>query len=348
MQAKGIAKKFATQVFEQVRGFGDYGFPESHAASFAHIAYASAWLKRHYPTAFACALLNAQPMGFYAPATIVDDAKRHGVRVLPVDVRHSDWDCTLERQAGGQARSGGRAGAAPFHALRMGLRYVKGLGEADWQRIENARRAGPFRSLADLASRTGLRQGILDRLAQAGALTSRTSRRRQALWQVQGLQATGEDALSLETPEAPVPFEPLSDLESIVWDYRTTDHSPRGHPLAHLRPQIAAQGLPDAATVRRMPHGRRVDYAGIVICRQRPKTAKGVIFMTLEDETGFVNVILWQDVYERFRVAVKTLSFMGVSGPLQNESNVVHLVVESIWQPKIGVEPVRRKSRDFQ
>ena len=154
--------------------------------------------------------------------------------------------------------------------------------------------------------------------------------------------------LSLETPEAPVPFEPLSDLESIVWDYRTTDHSPRGHPLAHLRPQIAAQGLPDAATVQRMPHGRRVDYAGIVICRQRPKTAKGVIFMTLEDETGFVNVILWQDVYERFRVAVKTLSFMGVSGPLQNESNVVHLVVESVWQPKIGVEPVRRKSRDFQ
>ena len=348
MQAKGIDKEFATQVFEQIRGFGDYGFPESHAASFAHIAYASAWLKRHYPTAFACALLNAQPMGFYAPATLVDDAKRHGVRVLPVDIRRSDWDCTLERQTGTQTRPAGPAGAQPVHALRMGLRYVKGLGEADWQRIDEARRAGPFRSLADLASRTGLRQGILDRLAQAGALTSRTSRRRQALWQVQGLQAAGGDALSLETSEAPVPFEPLSDLESIVWDYRTTDHSPRGHPLAHLRPRIAAQGLPDAATVQRMPHGRRVDYAGIVICRQRPKTAKGVIFMTLEDETGFVNVIVWQDVYERFRIAVKTLSFMGVSGPLQNESNVVHLVVESVWQPKLDTEPVRRKSRDFQ
>ncbi len=215
MQAKGISKEFATQVFEQVCGFGDYGFPESHAASFAHIAYASAWLKRHYPTAFACALLNAQPMGFYAPATIVDDAKRHGVRVLPVDVRHSDWDCTLERQAGNP----------PVYALRMGLRYVKGLGEADWRRIDNARRAGPFRSVADFASRTGLRQDILDRLVEAGTLTSRTSRR-QALWQVQGLHAAGGDALPLETPEARVPFEPLSDFESIVWDYRTTGHSP--------------------------------------------------------------------------------------------------------------------------
>ncbi len=346
MEAKGIRKDFATQVFEQIRGFGDYGFPESHAASFAYIAYASSWLKRHYPAAFACALLNAQPMGFYAPATLVDDAKRHGIRVLPVDVRHSDWDCTLERQAGRQ--SGGRAGAPPVHALRMGLRYVKGLREADWQRIESARRAVPFRSLADLASRTGLRQDILDRLAEAGALMSPAPQRRRVLWQVQGFQAAGADALSLDTPQDPVPFEPLSDLESIVWDYRTTDHSPRGHPLAHLRQRIAAQGLPDAATVQRMPHGRRVDYAGIVICRQRPKTARGVIFMTLEDETGFVNVILWRDVYERFRVPVKTLSFMGVSGPLQNESNVVHLVAESVWEPKIGVEPVRRKSRDFQ
>ena len=354
MEAKGIGRDFATQVFEQIRGFGDYGFPESHAASFALVAYASSWLKRHYPAAFACALLNAQPMGFYAPATLVDDAKRHGVRVLPVDVRHSDWDCTLERRDGwrcgeGGEQSGRRAGAAPVHALRMGLRYVKGLREADWHRIDEARRVGgPFRSLADFASRTGLRQSTLDRLAEAGALTPRTTRRRQALWRVQGLPAAGADALSLETLQAPVPFEPLSDLESVVWDYRTTDHSPRGHPLVHLRGQLAARGLPDADAVQRMPHGRRVDYAGIVICRQRPKTARGVIFMTLEDETGFVNVILWRNVYERFRIPVKTLSFMGVSGPLQNESNVVHLVAESVWQPKIGAEPVRRKSRDFQ
>ena len=391
MEAKGIGRDFATQVFEQIRGFGDYGFPESHAASFALVAYASSWLKRHYPAAFACALLNAQPMGFYAPATIVDDARRHGVRVLPVDVRHSDWDCTLERQASGQSgaegadgdgvpggsgqsgkaggQSAARAGDPSAHAVRIGMRYVKGLRDADWQRIDDARHAGPFRSVTDFASRTGLRQDVLDRLAEAGALSSRSPHRRQALWQVrgvhaagadatrgrpgpgarvQGLHEAGRDALPLETPEAPVPFEPLSDLESIVWDYRTTDHSPRGHPLTHLRRQLAALGLPDAAAVQRMPHGRRVDYAGIVISRQRPKTAKGVIFLTLEDETGFVNVILWRDVYERFRIAAKTLSFMGVSGPLQSESTVVHLVAESVWQPKIGAEPVRRKSRDFQ
>ncbi len=337
MEAKGIHKAFATQVFEQIRGFGDYGFPESHAASFAHIAYASSWLKRHYPAAFACALLNAQPMGFYAPATLVDDAKRHGVRVLPVDLRHSDWDCILEK-------GGGNPSA---HAVRIGMRYVKGLREEGWKRVGRARRAGPFRSLADLASRTGLRQDVLDRLAEAGALASLAPRRRRALWQVQGLPAARKNPLSLETPEPPVPFEPLSDLESIVWDYRTTDHSPRGHPLTHLRRQLTASGLPDAVTVQRMPHGRRVDYAGIVIGRQRPKTAKGVIFMTLEDETGFVNVILWQNVHEKFRIAAKTLSFMGVSGTLQTESNVVHIVVESIWQPKLDTEPVRRKSRDF-
>ena len=338
MQAKGIGKAFATQVFEQIRGFSDYGFPESHAASFAHVAYASAWLKRHYPTVFACALLNTQPMGFYAPATIVDDAKRHGVRVLPVDVRHSDWDCTLERQAD----------TGPAYALRIGLQYVKGFGEADWQRIDNARRADPFRSVADFAARTGLRQDILDRLAEAGALNSR---RRQTLWHVQGLHADGENALFFETPEAPVPFEGLSHSESILWDYRATGHSPRGHLLSQLRGQLTARGLPDgvpdAVTVHRMPDGRRLDYAGIVICRQRPKTAKGVIFMTLEDETGFVNVILWRNVYERFRIAVKTLSFMGVSGRLQNESNVAHIVAESIWQPKLDTEPERRKSRDF-
>ena len=342
MQAKGIAKDFATQVFEQVRGFGDYGFPEGHAASFAHIAYVSAWLKRHYPTAFACALLNAQPMGFYAPATIIDDAKRHGVHVLPIDIQSSDWDCTLEKKTSRQAS------VLPVHALRMGLRYVKGLGKADWQSIDNARRTGSFRSLVDFASRTGLRQDILDRLAQAGALALQTPQRRQALWQAQGLHATRGNTLPLDTPEVLFPFEPLSDFESVLWDYHATNHSPRDHPLAPLRPQIAAQSLPDAATVQQMSHGQRVDYAGIVICRQRPKTAKGIIFMTLEDETGFVNVILWRDIYERFRVTVKTLSFVGVSGRLQNESDVVHITAESVWQPKLEVEPVRRKSRDFQ
>ena len=337
MRAKGIDAEFADRVFEQIRGFKDYGFPESHAASFAHIAYASAWLRCHYHAAFACALLNAQPMGFYAPATIVDDARRRGVRVRPVDVRRSGWDCTLEREED----------APGAQAVRIGFRYVKGLGEADSKRIEEARRAGPFRSAADFASRTGLRQDVLDRLAEAGALGP--SRRREALWEVQGLAAAGgKDALPLESSGSAVSFSPLSDLESIHWDYRSTGHSPRGHPLAHLRDELEARRLPAAAAVREMPDGRRVEYAGIVICRQRPETAAGVVFMTLEDETGFVNVILWRDVYEKFRVAVNTLSFMGVGGRLQSESGVVHIVADSLWRPELDLEPAAIGSRDFR
>ena len=346
MQAKGIAKEFATQVFEQVRGFGDYGFPESHAASFAHIAYASAWLKRHYPTAFACALLNAQPMGFYAPATLVDDAKRHGVRVLPVDVRRSDWDCTLERQAG--APAGGRPGGAPVHALRMGLRYVKGLGEADWHRIDSARRAGPFRSLADLASRTGLRQDLLDRLAQAGAFTPGTARRRQALWQVQGLHAAAGDALSLETPTAPVPFEPLTDFESIVWDYRTTDHSPRGHPLARLRRTDRRPGPPRRR--RRAAHAPRPPRR-LRRHRHLPPAPQDRPGRHLHDPRGRNRLRQRHPVARRLRTLPGPRQDPLVHGrqrPLQNESNVVHIVAESVWEPKIGAEPVRRKSRDFQ
>ena len=348
MQAKGIAKEFATQVFEQVRGFGDYGFPESHAASFAHIAYASAWLKRHYPTAFACALLNAQPMGFYAPATIWTTPNGTGSGCCRWTSGTATGTAPWKGKPGsGPVRRTSRRRPVPRPAHGPALRQRARRSRLAAHRQRPARRPVPLPGRSRLPHRAApghprppcpsRSADLTDLPAAPGPLASPGTpggRKR--------------DACPSETPEAPVPFEPLSDLESIVWDYRTTDHSPRGHPLAHLRPQIAAQGLPDAATVQRMPHGRRVDYAGIVICRQRPKTAKGVIFMTLEDETGFVNVILWQDVYERFRIAVKTLSFMGVSGPLQNESNVVHLVVESVWQPKLDTEPVRRKSRDFQ
>jgi len=339
MEAKGIPRGFATQVFEQIRGFGEYGFPESHAASFAYIAYASAWLKCHCPAAFACALLNAQPMGFYSPATIIDDAKRHGVRMLPVDVQHSHWDCTLEQN---------RERKTDTFSVRVGMRYVKGLKEQDWDRIQMARRSAPFSSLADFASRTLLGQGVLNRLAEAGAFESLSHERRLTLWKTQGLEWVHENPLPLETPETPVRFSPLHDVDIVGWDYRTTGHSTHGHPLTYLRKELTAAGLPDAMTVRQMPHGRKVDYAGVVICRQRPGTAKGVIFMTLEDETGFVNLILWQNIYEKFRIPAKTLSFMGITGTLQAEANVVHIVVESIWQPKLGTAPGRRKSRDFQ
>ncbi len=351
MQAKGITAQFAERVFSQIRGFGEYGFPEAHAASFALIAYATAWLKRHYPAEFTCALLNAQPMGFYAPATIVEDAKRHGLIVRPVDAQMSAWDCTLEPCT---ESTGG-------FAVRMGLRYVKGLGEGEGDRIEQARRIAPFASLADLVRRTELDKGALTALAEAGAFEMPTIRpepvegtngaqdrlnRRAALWEALGFK-------SMATPlpmvvQEPIPtFTPLGAVEEIAWDYRCTDHSPRGHPLSPLREALKAQGIPNARTVASMRHGSRVRYAGLVICRQRPGTAGGVTFMTLEDETGFVNVVLWPNVFKRHATLAKTATFLGVTGTLQAEQGVVHLVADRLWPPQVGHPPASTPSRDF-
>ena len=335
MLAKGIAREFAERVFDQIRGFGEYGFPESHAASFALIAYATAWLRCHYPDVFTCSLLNAQPMGFYTPATIVDDAVRHGVEVRPVDVTASDWDCTLEPRRVG-------------FAVRMGLRYVKSLSEErDWRRIEAARAERPFASLADFSRRTRLDDRVLRRLAEAGAFAPFEGRRRAALWEAQGLGAVSETPLPV-APDEPLPdFDPLNDFQAIDWDYRFSAHSTRGHPLVPLREALAAQNLPDARTVTGMPDGRRVRYAGLVICRQRPGTASGVTFMTLEDETGFVNVVIWKQVFEDHAVLARTASFLGVSGKLQSESGVVHVVADALWAPEIPARPPTAGSRDF-
>jgi error-prone DNA polymerase len=337
MQATGIEPEFAERVFEQIRGFGEYGFPESHAASFALIAYATAWLKCHYPTEFACALLNAQPMGFYAPATIVEDAKRHGVVVYPIDVERSDWHCVMERQP---------ESAAGF-AIRMGLRYVKGVGEQDWESISLARRAAGFTSLDDFARRTGMSEDILGVLAEAGAFDGFGVDRRSALWELrQCARARGESLRLAERQGSPT-FEILTPFEEVGWDYRTTAHSPRRHPLEPLRFALDAQGLPDARAVTRMADGEKVNYAGLVICRQRPGTAGGVVFMTLEDETGFVNVVIWENIFQRYAVFAKTLSFLGISGTLQVEDNVVHLVAERLWKPDLGQKPSAPASRDF-
>jgi error-prone DNA polymerase len=306
----------------------------SHAASFALIAYATAWLKCHYPAAFTCSLLNAQPMGFYAPATIVDDARRHGVIVRAVDVRESAWDCSLEpypESAGG-------------FTVRMGLRYVKGLGEGDWKRIEEARRVSPFASVEDFVRRTRLDQGALTALAEAGAFEGFLDRR-AALWEV--LARVREDSLPLAASEARPGFLPLSAFEEIAWDYCRASHSPRGHPLAPLREELTAQGLPDARAVAAMRHGQRVRYAGLVICRQRPGTAGGVVFMTLEDETGLVNIVLWERVFARYAVLAKTAAFLGVTGTLQVEQGVVHIVAERLWTPRVRLKPANAGSRDF-
>jgi len=361
MRRKGVPQEFAERVFEQIRGFGEYGFPESHAASFALIAYATAWLKTHYPAAFLAALLNAQPMGFYSAATLIGDAQRHGVEVRPVDAFRSAWECTLEPCA----RSGEGS------AVRVGLRFVKGMRAEDARRIVAARAGseampgstGQPDSVAALARAAGVDRGVLTRLAEAGALDALEDGRRDALWDALGAPrpvdvdavADGSDARAAHTggtaehdDDPAVDFAALDSFDTIRWDYDATGHSTRGHPLAPLREALTDQGLPDAATVRTAGDGDEVHYAGMVICRQRPETAGGVVFLTLEDETGFVNVVLWRKIYEQHRILAKTQAFLGVSGRLQVESGVAHLVAHDLWTPRLATRPVEQRSRDFR
>jgi error-prone DNA polymerase len=337
MQAKGIPPEFAERVFEQIRGFGEYGFPESHAASFALIAYATAWLRCHYPAEFTCSLLNAQPMGFYLPATIVEDAKRHRVLVRPVDVQASDWDCTLEP-------CGESAGD---FAVRMGLRYIKGLTENDWARAAQARRAQSFASLEDFVRRTDLSERDLSALAESGAFDGLGVDRRTALWDMRRLVRLRDQSLPLPVHETDPGFEPLNAFEEVGWDYQTSSHSVRRHPLEPFRGILAGQGLPDARSIAAKRNGEKVHYAGLVICRQRPGTAGGIVFMTLEDETGFVNVVVWENIFQRYSLLAKTVNFLGISGTLQVEDGIVHLVAEKLWQPKVSTKPAKSSSRDF-
>lgn len=333
MQAKGISSEFAERVFSQIRGFGEYGFPESHAASFALIAYATAWLKCHYPAEFTCALLNAWPMGFYSPATLVEDAKRHQVQMLPIDVQRSEWFCTLEP-----------CGAEAF-AVRMGLRYVKGLGEADGLRIEAERCRDGFQSLANFRERTTLTVRTLEKLAEAGALDGFGLKRREALWAVRGEAPVR--GLSLPDTESLPAFVPLDRAQAVDWDYRSSLHSVRGHPLAGFRAELRAVGFPEASSVNRLPNGRHVRYVGAVINRQRPGTAKGVVFMTLEDETGFVNLVIWEKIFEQYPALARTALLLGVTGKVQAQDGVIHLVAEQLWQPILTGKPFLLKSRDF-
>jgi error-prone DNA polymerase len=229
----------------------------------------------------------------------------------------------------------------------MGLRYVKGLGEGDWTRIEAARRVSPFASLGDFVRRTKLDKGALTALAEAGAFEGFGLERRAVLWDVLGLVHARAASLPIVARERRPAFAPLSLFEEVVWDYRSTDHSPRRHPLAPVRSELTARGLPDARAVAAMRDGRRVRYAGLVICRQQPGTAQGVTFMTLEDETGFVNVVLWPSVFARYAVLAKTATFLGVTGTLQAQQGVVHLVAEQLWTPQVGRAPASASSRDF-
>ncbi len=326
MCGRGYQLDFAKRCWKQIEGFGDYGFPESHAASFALLVYASAWLKRHHPDVFACALLNSQPMGFYAPAQIVADARRHGVEVRSVDINASEWDCTLEPCAG------------DHDALRLGLRMVKGLGEGDAIALLAARGNG-YVSVQDLKRLSGVGDGAVNALADASAFESVGFTRREAVWEALAPQASLGPLF--DEPEAPVcvpfsgaasvcvPFLPAACLgEDVAMDYTATGLSLRAHPMAVLREQLTGCVRAEHLPARR--DGDFVAVAGLVITRQRPATAKGVIFITLEDETGSANMVVWEHIFERFRAAVMTGRLLRVTGRLQIEGKVIHLVAGRI------------------
>ncbi|HEX5181939.1 MAG TPA: error-prone DNA polymerase [Allosphingosinicella sp.] len=341
MIERGYTRDFAERTFKQIEGFGSYGFPESHAASFAKIAYASSWMKCHHPEIFCAALLNAQPMGFYQPAQIVQDAQKHGVEVRPVCINTSEWDCTLEepdppRFAGrGTARSaveGVQHLAQP--PLRLGLRMTAGLSKEDGESILTARSTAPFRSVEDVWHRGGVSRAALEKLANADAFHSLGLGRRQALWQVRGLRERPLPLFAaaglLETAREPaVKLVPMTGGREVVEDYGAVKLSLRGHPISFLRGELDRRGMSRCGDLVRLKDGARVEVAGLVLIRQRP--GKGnVTFITLEDETGIANAILWQRVFESHRRIVMAAPMIGVKGILQREGEVIHIVTDRL------------------
>jgi len=335
MKERGYPIEFSEGLCRQIEGFGEYGFPESHAASFALLAYDSAWLKRHEPEAFLAALLNSQPMGFYRPAQLIQDARRHGVRVLPVDVSDSDWESRLV------------AGDAPRPAVRLGLREIKGLAQAAGERIEAARRQAPFDSLNDLATRAGLSRAEVDRLAAADALKSLSGHRRAALWAASGLHRQGDLFDTAPPREAVVALPAQAEGESLISDYATTGFTLGRHPLALLRERLAERRFLRASDLLATGHGALVRVAGIVTCRQRPGTASGVVFVTLEDETGMNNIIVYSTLAERQRRELLGAHFLGVYGQLQREGQVVHVLAKRLVDLSDWLRELTTKSRDF-
>ncbi|MCE2897015.1 MAG: error-prone DNA polymerase [Betaproteobacteria bacterium] len=342
MMARGYRAEFAEAIFRQILGFGEYGFPESHAASFALLVYVSAWLKCHEPAAFCAALLNSQPMGFYAPAQLVQDARRHGVTVLPVDALASHWDCTLE--PGAAAREEMPHARPP--ALRLGLRMVAGLSEAAGRRLVEARHE-PFESLEALARRAGLTRRDLDCLAAADAFESLAGHRRAALWAVAGMEAPAP--LLREAPiREPSPQLPLmTEGEAIVADYASLGLTLGRHPLVLLRPRLVHRRMRTAAELGAARHGSLVRTAGLVTCRQRPGTASGVVFVTLEDETGCVNVVVWSALAERQRRALLGARLLGVHGTLERQGDVAHLIAGHLVDLSGMLGELLARSRDF-
>jgi error-prone DNA polymerase len=356
--ANHYPEEFAARICRQIEGFGEYGFPESHAASFALLVYDSAWLKHYEPAAYTCALLNSQPMGFYAPAQLVQDARRHGVEVRPVSVMHSDWDCTLEPATATATATAtvtetvtAAAAAAEQPALRLGLRLVHSLTQQGAERLMAARTVRTFDSVADLAHRAALERRDLEALAAAGALAMLSGNRHLAFWEVAGferaLPLAAADPLVLRVSEGRPLLATPTEAQSIVADMAAVGLTLGRHPLALLREQLHAEGLLCTADLAQLPQGQWARTAGLVLVRQRPASAGGVTFMTLEDETGQLNLIVWRNIAERFRRALVEAALLEVQGTVQREGPVLHLVARRLIDRTALTGRLSLPSRDF-
>jgi error-prone DNA polymerase len=353
--ANGYSQQFAKQIFNQIKGFGEYGFPESHAASFALLVYVSAWLKCHEPAVFFCALLNSQPMGFYAPAQLVRAAREHGVEVRAVHVNESCWDSTLEPSHGGEEEraarkrrtDGGQRAGCANPAIRLGLRLVKGFHAKSAERIEAARSSGPFASALDLARRARLNRKDLGLIAAAGALECLAGNRHRARWEVAGIEPS--TPLLDEAPfvEGLPLLKPPTEGQNIAADYRLKGLTLGRHPLALLRARLSAMRVAAAADVKTLAHGARVYTAGLVITRQRPSSAAGVTFVTVEDESGYLNLIVWERLAERQRRVLLEAVLLGVRGKIQKEHGVIHIIAERLFDHSALLGGLTARSRNF-
>ena len=348
MRKNGYTQEYADALFAQIEGFGEYGFPESHAASFALLVYVSCWLKRHEPACFLAAMLNSHPLGFYGPSQLVQDAQRHGVVVRPIDVTHSNWDCTLE-DAGAKPEASAQSREQP--CVRLGLRMVSGLAQSAAQRIDAARQQRPFTSTQDLALRCGLEAADLKALASADALHTLSGHRRQQVWDASALRCAPGLLKGVPIDEDDLQLPAAEEGEEVVFDYASTGLTLRAHPVALLRGALSKMKLLTAAQMRHYPSGKLVRACGLVTMRQQPQTAKGVVFVTLEDETGTVNVIVWQSLKERQRQELMRSRLMAVYGVWQRDDDsggeVRHVIAKRLVDLTPMLGELATSSRDF-
>ena len=335
MRERGYSEAFARQIYNQIQGFGEYGFPESHAASFALLAYASAWLKHHYPAAYLCALLNSQPMGFYSPSQLIQDGRRHGIGILPVDVQRSAWESTLERK--GQC-----------DALRLGLHLIRGMPQRAAERLANARQQQAFVTLQDMAHRAALDRRDLNALVAAGATASLAGHRHQARWQALGTQPDLPLSNHRNEVEPLTELRAPSEVDDLVADYASLGLTLGRHPLAFLRERLAARGCTETHRLPGLPHGRMIRLCGLVTIRQHPASAGGTVFITVEDETGSANIIVWERLTHRYRREVLNARLLLVEGELQKEGEVIHVVARRLEDQTPLLGRLETGSRDFR